>query len=103
MVGVISGFVADGNGLGYDVNGSIAYAALWIKQVTGISAPAMAPIAGDLNGDGSVNCADVSAMQNAMAAKPPQPLADLNHDGKVDVFDLSILLAHWDPSLPPGC
>jgi secreted trypsin-like serine protease len=103
LVAVISGFSSDSSGVGYDVSGSIAYAASWITNVTGVSAPAMAPIAGDLNHDGSVNCADVSAMQHAMATTPPPLTADLNHDGKVDVFDLSILLSHWDPSLDPGC
>jgi secreted trypsin-like serine protease len=103
LVGVISGGAPNSKGLGWDVSGSIAYAYPWIKQVTGVSAPHVDRIAGDLNGDGSVSCADETAMQHAMAATPPPPAADLNHDGKVDVFDLSILLSHWDPSLDPGC
>jgi trypsin len=98
LAGVISGVEPT-----TDTLGSVAYVLPWIHQVTGISAPPVAPTAGDLNHDGSVNCADVAAMQQAMAATPPPPSADLNHDGKVNVFDLSILLANWDPSLPPGC
>lgn len=52
------------------------------------------PIVGDLTGDSLVNCADVHVLQDAWGTNYSQA-ADLNHDGTVDVKDLSILLSHW--------
>ncbi len=48
---------------------------------------------GDLNGDGKVNLVDFSIML-AHWGTDYAP-ADLNGDGKVDLPDLSIMLAHW--------
>jgi hypothetical protein len=49
---------------------------------------------GDLNGDGVVNIFDLSILLSNWGTSNQN--ADLNNDGKVDIFDLSILLSNWD-------
>jgi hypothetical protein len=51
--------------------------------------------AGDLNGDGVVNGADLAILLAAWGTAGG--LADLNGDGLVDGADLSILLSEWTP------
>jgi hypothetical protein len=53
-----------------------------------------ASIPGDLDGDGSVNGADLSILLGSWGACAGCP-ADLNDDGFVDGADLSILLGGW--------
>ncbi len=48
---------------------------------------------GDLNSDGKVNIFDLSILLTRY--KTTSKLADLNNSGKVDIFDLSILLSRW--------
>lgn len=61
---------------------------------TGPPTPSTTPsVIGDLNGDGKVNVFDLSILLNAWGTN--SATADLNHDGSVNVFDLSILLSHW--------
>ncbi len=48
---------------------------------------------GDLNNDGQVNIFDLSILLSDWGTN--NATADLNHDGTVNVFDLSILLSHW--------
>ena|GEM_PF-6482060 len=52
-----------------------------------------ASIVGDLNNDGVVNIFDLSILLSDWGTN--NATADLNHDGTVNVFDLSILLSHW--------
>ncbi|GAC1369778.1 MAG: hypothetical protein NVSMB39_1970 [Candidatus Saccharimonadales bacterium] len=52
-----------------------------------------ATLPGDVNNDGKVDVFDLSLLLKAWGSS--DPAADLNADGKVDVFDLSILLSHW--------
>ena len=51
------------------------------------------PIAGDLNGDRVVNCADIAIVKNSFGKKTGQlgfdARADVNHDGIVNIIDLS--------------
>ena len=47
---------------------------------------------GDLNGDGSVDAADLADMLNSWGSGGP---ADLNGDGSVDASDMSILLGNF--------
>ena len=55
---------------------------------------AMAELTGDLNGDDSVDSADVSILlEMVFAGNVYKPAADLNNDGKIDGTDLSILLS----------
>jgi len=62
------------------------------------SSPTLSPsaspsIVGDLNDDGKVNIFDLSILLSSWNTS--SATADLNHDGSVNVFDLSILLSHW--------
>ncbi len=54
------------------------------------------PLIGDLNGDGTVNGADLGALLAVWGACTGQPCAaDLNNDGTVSGSDLGILLTNW--------
>jgi hypothetical protein len=55
--------------------------------------PAPTPKIGDLNGDGVVDVFDLSILLSEWGTQ--NATADLNKDGTVNVFDLSILLSHW--------
>jgi hypothetical protein len=52
-----------------------------------------ATLAGDINTDGTVNVFDLSMLLSKWNTTTAS--ADLNTDGTVNVFDLSILLSHW--------
>ncbi len=49
----------------------------------------------DLNGDGKINIFDLSAFLRKWNSLTNIVDVDLNHDGRVNVFDLSILLKSW--------
>ncbi|MDO8336413.1 MAG: dockerin type I domain-containing protein, partial [Candidatus Saccharibacteria bacterium] len=49
---------------------------------------------GDLNGDGKVNIFDASILFNNWNSTTT-PAYDLSHNGKVDIFDASILFNNW--------
>jgi hypothetical protein len=50
-------------------------------------------IIGDVNGDGSVDVADISAIISQMAGTATYPAADVNNDGSVDVADISKVIS----------
>jgi len=52
-----------------------------------------ATVAGDLNHDGTVNVLDLSILLSAWGTN--NATADLNSDGTVTVLDLSVMLSHW--------
>jgi hypothetical protein len=52
-------------------------------------------LAGDLNGDGSVDALDLISLGAAFEISPPLSAADLNADGRVDIFDLTLLAINW--------
>jgi parallel beta-helix repeat protein len=52
-----------------------------------------ASLVGDINNDGTVNIFDLSILLSDWNTSTAA--ADLNGDGTVNVFDLSILLSHW--------
>lgn len=54
-------------------------------------------LVGDLNNDGVVNVFDLSILLSQWGSTGT---ADLNHDGTVNVFDLSILLSNWGQTAP---
>jgi dockerin type I repeat protein len=56
-------------------------------------------VIGDLNNDGTVNIYDLSILLADWGTT--NPVADLNHDGTVNIFDLSILLSHWGQTGTP--
>ena len=51
------------------------------------------PLAGDINGDNIVNCADLAIIRAAFGKRTVDvgfdPRADLNHDGIIDIRDLA--------------
>lgn len=47
---------------------------------------------GDVNGDGAVNVADISAIIDVMAGTAVYPSADVNGDGAVNVADISTVI-----------
>lgn len=47
---------------------------------------------GDVNGDGAVDVADISAIISIMASGENDPLGDVNADGAVDVADISSVI-----------
>ncbi|MDQ8154923.1 MAG: S8 family serine peptidase [Gemmatimonadota bacterium] len=63
---------------------------------------------GDLDGNGSVDGADIAKLLvgwGACPVAPPACIADLNGDAAVDGQDMAMLLAHWGPcvaSSAPG-
>ena len=72
----------------------------WIETTTEEELPPLAgdiaPPDGDVNGDGSFNIADVVAFQKWLLNAPDAELynwtaADLYADGKLDVFDLTLM------------
>jgi hypothetical protein len=52
-----------------------------------------APVAADINADGKVNVFDLSILLAHWGLN--EAPCDLNHDGTVNIFDLSQLLSHW--------
>src|ERR1039458_5961366 len=50
---------------------------------------------GDLNGDGTVNIFDLSIFLGHWQQTSTGLPEDFNNDGIVNIFDLSILLGHW--------
>jgi hypothetical protein len=53
------------------------------------------PITGDLNNDGTVNIFDLSILLSHWQQSGTGITGDLNNDGTVNIFDLSILLGQW--------
>ena len=63
-------------------------ATVWGYQTEGF----MVDIAGDMNGDGKVNTADVMAVMNIINAKGYDQKADVNNDKKVDIGDIITII-----------
>ena len=63
----------------------------------------LAPITGDLNGDGFVGLDDLDIVLNAwnQSVPPGDPLADPTGDGFVGLADLDIVLNNWNAGTPP--
>ncbi len=60
----------------------------------------VAPVPGDINGDGSVDVIDLLTLVDSFGAvcgvdRNYDPLCDFNGDGSVDVIDLLTLVDYW--------
>ncbi|MBR2237306.1 MAG: dockerin type I repeat-containing protein [Prevotella sp.] len=55
--------------------------------------PVPPAVKGDVNGDGSVDVADISAVISVMAGTSEYEAADVNEDGTVDVADISSIIS----------
>jgi len=89
------------NGFGLTINNSRQMAIpaknLVTDQTGTILLTPMGSIAGDLNGDGCVDQADLGIL---LAAFGVNDGGDLDGDGDTDQSDLGILLAHWGEGCP---
>ena len=56
------------------------------------------PCPADLNGDGSVDAADIGLLVAAWGTS--DPVGDINGDGNVDAADLGLLVGAWGPCQP---
>ena len=54
--------------------------------------PGPNPIAGDVNGDGEVNIADVNALIDQILTGNTLPSGDVNGDGEVNIADVSAVI-----------
>jgi hypothetical protein len=55
------------------------------------------PCVADLNGDSTVDGADLATLLSAFGQPPGDSSADIDGNGMVDGFDLARLLAAWGP------
>ena len=61
--------------------------------------PSLAPVSGDVNGDGSVDLSDLSILLSNYGKSDMQRInGDLNNDGTVNLLDLTTLLANFGKS-----
>lgn len=72
-------------------SGSVVEAGVDDFAITGYDCTAANPA--DLNGDGTVDAADLSLLLGAWGTSGPT--GDINNDGTVDAADLSLLLGAW--------
>ena len=78
-----------GNFTVYGISGS--YAETYAKQEDFKFSNKMTKLAGDLNGDGSINTSDVALMNRLLlgvSAPPASENADMNNDNVFNVFDV---------------
>ncbi|MBO7139575.1 MAG: dockerin type I repeat-containing protein [Prevotella sp.] len=64
----------------------------WKNVPTFDELPADEGMKGDVNGDGTVDVADISAIISQMAGTAAYEAADVNEDGSVDVADISFVI-----------
>lgn len=65
---------------------------LFIAEIILVPNGDVKPLVGDVNGDNSVDVADISAIITEMAAPGHYSTADVNDDGAVDVADISTVI-----------
>lgn len=87
---------------GHSLPGSVSTYSVNYVSALGASTTASSILPGDLNGDGVVNCADLTLVKASFGKKLGQPgfdpRADVNGDGVVNVLDLSAVARQ----IPPG-
>lgn len=67
-----------------------------VQQAQNLCAPC-APCLGDINHDGTVGGADITALLGVWGAIDPFNPADLNDDGVMDGADITVILGNWGP------
>ena len=75
---------------------TLTYVISLTKSVIEVDKPDDGPILGDVNGDGTVDVADISSVISVMAGDAEEPMstrADVNGDGTVDVADISTVIS----------
>ena len=60
-----------------------------VYDIIVLNGDSQSSIKGDVNGDGTVDVADISAIISTMAGIASYPSADVNGDGSIDVADIS--------------
>ena len=92
------GLRADANHL--SAKGNLRLAEIWTEQL--LLAALDCLIFADINRDGTVDSADLSAVVGGFGTEPgPFTGGDINGDGKVDGADLSVLIGAFGQSCPP--
>jgi len=88
------------------VNGPDGLSATFLNVVTLSTVVAYisdGTLLGDVNGDSTVNCADLALVKAAFGKRKGQPkfnaLADINNDNIVDVKDLAVVSKQMPPKL----
>jgi hypothetical protein len=85
-------------------SGTIVFSTAFSDGTSGIvmAVPISTGVAGDVNGDGAVDCADLAFLTNILGQTYGQagfdPRADVNGDGVIDIRDLAFVAQH----LPDG-
>ncbi len=65
------------------------------NTTTSTTKPGVPPVTGDINGDRLVGCKDMAILRTTYGSSGQNLPADINHDGTVNLYDLSIMLSHW--------
>jgi hypothetical protein len=81
------------------VRGPVALPAATLDRLVDING-STAPCGGDLNADGVVNIFDLSILLSEWGRTPGR-VADIDLDGFVNIFDLSLLLRHYGQTPVP--
>jgi hypothetical protein len=96
------------NGSSYFSGVSGSYTQYGLSVVFAQSGPFVGDIPGDLNGDGTVNGADLAILLSnygdvGLTAPGDYSMGDINGDGSINGADLAILLSNYgDVYTPPG-
>ena len=89
--GTINGYTWTGNAesVTFSVDGGSGN--LQLSKVN-VATEALAPCAGDITGDGTVDMADLSAILQSICDGNNDAQADVNHDGRVDIGDVMTII-----------
>ena len=75
------------------IDDTLTYVISLTSSVIEVEKPADSYVVGDVNGDGSVDVADISAIISVMAGSEEYERADVNGDGTIDVADISTVIS----------
>ena len=101
LVNTVKAFIKEGETLRLGLKKEVGIANDWclfdnwtLKYVSKENTAGDVSLKGDVNGDGAVNVADISAIISVMAGEAQEyaPAADVNGDGSVNVADISSVI-----------